>query len=92
MSTETSFLSSPPCAGEFPSQQVQVHTPFLVSTEGKTTSGVVSFNNGRISLSSWYFSVYSVLQKKNTVVLVRKRTIPPERPPLVGEVSANFCG
>jgi hypothetical protein len=24
--------------------------------------------------------------------LVRKRTIPTERPPLVGEVSANFCG
>jgi hypothetical protein len=28
----------------------------------------------------------------NSVVLVRKRTIPTERPPLVGEVSANFCG
>jgi hypothetical protein len=25
-------------------------------------------------------------------ILVRKRTIPTERPPLVGEVSANFCG
>jgi hypothetical protein len=24
--------------------------------------------------------------------LDRKRTIPTERPPLVGEVSANFCG
>jgi hypothetical protein len=24
--------------------------------------------------------------------LVRKRTIPPERPSLVDEVSANFCG
>jgi hypothetical protein len=29
-------------------------------------------------------------QKKNSVALVRKRTIPTERPPLVGEVSANF--
>jgi hypothetical protein len=28
----------------------------------------------------------------NSVGLVRKRTIPTERPPLVGEVSANFCG
>jgi hypothetical protein len=27
--------------------------------------------------------------KKNSVALVRKRTIPTERPPLVGEVSAN---
>jgi hypothetical protein len=26
------------------------------------------------------------------VALVRKRTIPTERPPLVGEVSANFSG
>jgi hypothetical protein len=24
--------------------------------------------------------------------VVRKRTIPTKRPPLVGEVSANFCG
>jgi hypothetical protein len=28
----------------------------------------------------------------NSVVLVRERTIPTERPPLVGELSANFCG
>jgi hypothetical protein len=27
----------------------------------------------------------------NSVALVRKRTTPTERPPLVGEVSANFC-
>jgi hypothetical protein len=29
--------------------------------------------------------------KLNSVPLVRKQTIPTERPPLVGEVSANFC-
>ena len=29
---------------------------------------------------------------KNSVALVRERTIPTEQPPLVGEVSANFCG
>jgi hypothetical protein len=28
----------------------------------------------------------------NSVACVRERTIPTERPPLVGEVSANFCG
>jgi hypothetical protein len=28
----------------------------------------------------------------NSVALVRKRTIPTERPPPVGEVSGNFCG
>jgi hypothetical protein len=30
--------------------------------------------------------------KENSVALVIERTIPTERPPLVGEVSANFCG
>jgi hypothetical protein len=28
----------------------------------------------------------------NSVAWVREGTIPTERPPLVGEVSANFCG
>jgi hypothetical protein len=28
----------------------------------------------------------------NSVAWVRERTIPTERPPLVGEVNANFCG
>jgi hypothetical protein len=31
-------------------------------------------------------------KKKKTIVLVRERTIPTERPPLVGEVIANLCG
>ena len=31
-------------------------------------------------------------KKKNSVALVRERTISTERPPPVGEVSANFCG
>ena len=30
--------------------------------------------------------------KLYSVALVRTRTIPTERPPPVGEVSANFCG
>ena len=32
------------------------------------------------------------LTKLNSVALVRERTIPTERPPPVGEVSAHFCG
>jgi hypothetical protein len=28
----------------------------------------------------------------NSVALVREQTIPTERLPLVGEISANFCG
>jgi hypothetical protein len=31
-------------------------------------------------------------KKKNSVALARKRTMPTGRPPLVGEVRANFCG
>jgi len=36
--------------------------------------------------------VLSWIIKLNSVALVRTRTIPTERPPPVGEVSANFCG
>jgi hypothetical protein len=35
---------------------------------------------------------YTLDTKKNSVDLVRRRCIPTERPPLVGEVSANFGG
>jgi hypothetical protein len=28
----------------------------------------------------------------NSLALVRERSIPTERPPLIGEVSSNFCG
>jgi hypothetical protein len=41
------------------------------------------------------FNVRSFCNKNNKKItpwlLVRKRTIPTERPPLVGQVSANFC-
>jgi hypothetical protein len=37
-----------------------------------------------------YYNYYYYLT--NAVTLVRERTIPTERPPLVGEVSANFYG
>jgi hypothetical protein len=32
------------------------------------------------------------ITKLNSVALVREQTIPTERQPPVGEVSANFCG
>jgi hypothetical protein len=35
---------------------------------------------------------YTYKLKLNSVALVCERTIPTERPPPVGEVSANFCG
>jgi hypothetical protein len=34
--------------------------------------------------------ILNLVLKKNSVVLVRMRTIPTERPQPVGEVSANF--
>ena len=55
---------------------------------------------GRIIIHGWIFNVkssygrtvYETKLKLNSVALVRERTIPTERPPPVGEVSANFCG
>jgi len=44
----------------------------------------------------YYYVILIILnitkQTTNSVALVRTRTIPTERPPPVGEVSANFCG
>jgi len=37
-------------------------------------------------------NLFSSVPLKNSVALGRERTIPTERPPPVGEVSANFCG
>jgi hypothetical protein len=51
-----------------------------------------------VNLSVGYLTTLSAAMlmkgryKKNSLALVRKRTIPTERPPLVGEVSANVCG
>jgi hypothetical protein len=39
-----------------------------------------------------YTAYFTFQPTANSVALVRKRTIPTERPPLVGESSANFCG
>jgi len=44
-------------------------------------------------IGSWpVYTKLNLLAKLNSVALVRTRTIPTERPPPVGEVSANFCG
>jgi hypothetical protein len=50
---------------------------------------------GTISAQLFSFTLLSTFQvsiKKNSMVWVREWTIPTERPPLVGEVIANFCG
>jgi hypothetical protein len=38
------------------------------------------------------FKYLGTMLKLNHMAVVRERTIPTERPPPVGEVSANFCG
>jgi hypothetical protein len=43
------------------------------------------------SLLHIYYSIFLTLMT-DSVAVVRERTIPTERPPLAGEVSANFCG
>jgi hypothetical protein len=51
-----------------------------------------TFSSSTLSRCSSFNENYQVSQNKttNSVALVRKRTIPTERPPLGGEVSANF--
>jgi hypothetical protein len=38
------------------------------------------------------YRVYNTYIRITALLVVRKRTIPTERPPLVGEISANFTG
>jgi hypothetical protein len=45
------------------------------------------------STQQWLlWQVPEAIKKLNSVAWVRERTMPTERPPLVGELSANFCG
>jgi hypothetical protein len=43
-------------------------------------------------VGGFYKTRSELLTKKNSVASVRERTIPTERPSLVGEVSANVFG
>jgi hypothetical protein len=44
----------------------------------------------RVWIGKWIYWTLTIKLKLNSVALVRERTIPIERPPLVGKVSANF--
>jgi hypothetical protein len=60
----------------------------------RVTEGKSSYNQG---LRSTYWSLVSGQGRVynynyNSVALVRERTIPAERPPLVSHASYNFCG
>jgi hypothetical protein len=56
---------------------------------------VFPFSDDAALVKGSNFEIYREIKKTkklNPVVVVRKRTIPTERPPLVGEVGANLCG
>jgi hypothetical protein len=55
-------------------------------------SVLVSIHSRQNSLDGASDSRKAAIYTINSVAWVRKQTIPTERPPLVGEVSANFCG
>jgi hypothetical protein len=49
-----------------------------------------------VSVTDPYGRIFNFLDRstptKNSMAWVREGAIPTKRPPLVGEVSANFCG
>jgi hypothetical protein len=64
------------------------------SSEMQTKSLSLEHCSG-LRASYWSVShttLYILVKKLNSVACVLERTIPTERPPLVGEVIANFCG
>jgi hypothetical protein len=55
--------------------------------EGKLGVGLCEYDR------AMYSHTRHIIKKKlNSMVCVRERTVPTERPPLVGEVIANLCG
>jgi hypothetical protein len=68
---------------------MEERTTSLASSDSATAQMKMEHNCYR-SMWIWFLN-YSKLTKLNSVVWVHERTIPTERPPLVGEVSANFC-
>jgi hypothetical protein len=53
------------------------------------TSLLFTFHWPMCTVGEGHIAVYN--KQTNSTALVRERTIPTERPPLVGQVNANFC-
>ena len=68
-----------PSTSVFPALYLFLTTCFSYQEDKSVKQIAILFGNGEH-------------KKKNSVALVRERTIPTERPPPVGEVNANFCG
>jgi len=62
-----------------------------MKTFGNTRILLSRLEQSRKKYGKAFLTLY-IFKKLNSVALVRTRTIPTERPPPVGEVSANFCG
>jgi hypothetical protein len=63
--------------------------PYILNEMFPISEIVIKIKIGNDCLN---YSILIINNNNNSVALVRDRTIPTERPPLVGEVSANFCG
>jgi hypothetical protein len=71
------------------------HKDPTLSRQSTTDGGKVvspTFHNIEVFQHNNHFCENPKNIKLNSVALVRERTIPTVRPPLVGEVSANFGG
>jgi hypothetical protein len=64
--------------------------PFLPSSSSIVLTRLSSAGNRTWTSGSVARNYVKYHNKKNSVVLVRERTLPTEGPPLVGEVSAKF--
>jgi hypothetical protein len=52
----------------------------------------IELHSGHFTICLYNVSTVGLDVKKNSGASVHQRTIPTERPPLVGEVRANFSG
>jgi hypothetical protein len=69
---------------------VQLHAPATLTSRKESEYLLYIKLQASQGLSGGYSE--DTTNKTNSVALVRKRTIPTERPPFVGEVSVNFNG
>jgi hypothetical protein len=68
----------------------KIFVPEHVRTLHNATNALCCLASAERSAPTFWKYYPKTKKKKNSVALARKRTMPTERPPLVGEVSANF--
>jgi hypothetical protein len=95
----TSALSLFPLHSPYLLIHPSTHPSVLPSIDPSIRPSIYLHTSGTYVHTTWIITnerLYNTSQtnkkKLNSMVRVRERTIPTERPPLVGEVIANFCG